>query len=289
MNIFQNKFLKKVLETSPDIRIISLDKKGNTRYIVTENIPNKGERYFPIVLDDTNWNLSEQEKSADKFKDKINRIHHLDDIETDREESIKDDIRRIEIIESMNFGKSVLEFGCSDGTVSIHIAKNSCVKEIVAVDIRKSAIKDARENLKNLISSDFITEKESKKISFLRGDINKMKLPRGKYDNVCAFEVLEHIHPTNLPAIFNKLFFLLKNNGVMMISLPNRFPNYKYTKANRHRWEWPDHKNYFSKLSLELFLRDYFESVVFFPLYDVEEPHESIYLICICSGKKEAP
>ena len=128
MNILQNKFLKKVIEINPDIRIVSLDKEGNERYINTENIPNKGERYIPIVLDNTNWNLSEQEKSADEFKDKIRRIHDLEKIEPGREESIKDDIKRVEIIESMNFGKSILEFGCSDGTVSIHIAKNSCVK-----------------------------------------------------------------------------------------------------------------------------------------------------------------
>ena len=289
MNILQNAFLKKVLATNADIRIVSLDKEGNERYITTENILNKGERYFPLVLDDTNWDLLEQEKSADKFKDKINRIHHLDDIEEGREKSIKDDIRRVEIIESMSFGKSVLEFGCSDGTVSIHIAKNSCVKEIIAVDIRKSAIKDSKENLKNLIEKGFISKKECKKISFLRGDISRMKLPRKKYDNVCAFEVLEHIHPTNLVAIFNKLFSLLKDGGVMMISLPNRYPNEKYTKENRQRWPWPDHKNFFSKLSLEFFLREYFESVVFFPLYGGEDPHESIYLICICNEKKKAP
>lgn len=288
MNIFQSVFLKKAIETNPDIRIVGLDKDGNERYIITENISNKGERYFPIVLDNTNWNLSEQEKSADEFKDKIKRIHHLDNIEPGREESIKDDIRRVEIIESMDFGKTVLEFGCSDGTVSIHIAKNSWVKEIAAADIRKSAIKDARENLKNLISNGFITKKESGKISFLRGDINNMRLPRKKYDNVCAFEVLEHIHPTNLVAIFNKLFSLLKDDGTMMISLPNRYPNEKYVKENRHRWPWPDHKNYFSKLSLEFFLRDYFESVIFFPLYGHEQVHESIYLICICSTKKKA-
>lgn len=289
MSIFQNKFLKKALETNPDVRIVSLDKEGNEKYITTENILNKGERYIPIVLDNTNWNLSEQEKSADEFKDKIKRIHDLANIEPGREESIKDDIKRVEIIESMNFGKTVLEFGCSDGTVSIHVARNSCVKEVTAVDIRKSAIKDAKQNLRNLISDGFITKKESKKVSFLRGDINKIKLPHRKYDNVCAFEVLEHIHPTSLVSVFNKLFSLLKDDGTMMISLPNRYPNEKWVKENRHRWCWPDHKNYFSKLSLELFLSDYFESVIFFPLYGYEQVHESIYLICICSGKRKAP
>lgn len=282
MDLFNSNMIKDILKRYPNARLVGVYGDGKEIFAQKQTDKNKSETTIPIVLDDKKWDLRKQEESAEKYKDEIKRIFNLNNVENGREESIKDDVARVKLITSFDYGANVLEFGCSDGTVSLHISKNPKVRKVIGVDVRKSAIKDANNLLRQKVKDGFLTPLQAKKVNFARGDIAKLSFSPKKFDNVCAFEVLEHIHPSQFNDVFLSLYDLLKPGGKMFITLPNRYPNDKYEKLKRHRWPWPDHKNFFTELSLKSLLGPYFKKITFYPLYEGERPSESIYLTCAC-------
>lgn len=282
MDLFSGNTIKSILKKYPDAKLIGVYSDGREIFKQKHANKNKGETIIPIVLDDKKWDLKKQEESADKYKDEIKRILDLNNVEKGREESIKDDIARVKLVASFDYGANVLEFGCSDGTVSLYISKNKKVKKIIGVDVRKSAIRDANNLLKKKTKDKFLTVSQAKKIHFIRGNIEKLFPTTRKFDTICAFEVLEHIHPSQFNQVFQSLHNLLKDGGKMFITLPNRYPNDKYEKLKRHRWPWPDHKNFFTELSLKSLLEPHFKKITFYRLYKGEKPSESIYLTCVC-------
>ncbi len=241
---------------------------------------------FPVVVDYYEWDNTKQIKSAEKYKDQIKRVFYQDDVDENVKLMLQDDIRRLNLVQGFNYGSRILEVGSSDGSVSIKIAHQQKVKEILAIDIRQSAINDGRKLLKDLVKRKEITTKVAKKITLKKYAIEDLPSRYGQFDSVCAYEVFEHLSPWDFMPVFKDLYKFIKPNGNFFISVPNRFPDKGYEKEGRSRWRWFDHRNFFSQLSLKLFLTSFFKDVKFYPLYTNEKSEKSIYLICECRGKK---
>lgn len=266
--------------------IFFLDKSG----VIIGNVgsksnPNSSE-IFPIVVDYYPWDIEKQNESAEKYKDKIKRVFYPEKIEAGVEIMLKDDIQRLKLVSKFNYGKKVLEIGCSDGSVSIKIAGRAEVKEILAIDIRQSAINDGKKLLRDLVKKEEIKQAIADKIELKKYAIEDLPECYGQYDSVCAYEIFEHLTPWDFMPAFKHLYKFIKPNGKFFISVPNRFPNTKYDMEGRSRWKWFDHRNFFSQASLELLLTSFFNDVKFYSLYPNEKNEESIYLICECHGKK---
>jgi 2-polyprenyl-3-methyl-5-hydroxy-6-metoxy-1,4-benzoquinol methylase len=228
-----------------------------------------------------------QTASAEKYKDQIKRVYYQEDVDKETRKMLQDDIRRLKLIKEFSYGKNVLEVGCSDGTVSLKIAELPQVKKVLGIDIRKSAIEDGKKLIKDLLKRKEISKKTTEKVILLNCATEDLSSKYGKFDSVCAYEIFEHLAPQDLMPVFNNLFSFIKKEGNFFLSVPNRFPDSKYEKNKRSRWKWFDHRNFFSKAGLELFLSNFFEEIEFFPLYEKEKPEDSIYLICECRKKYE--
>lgn len=269
-------------------KVILLNKSGGTIGELSSSKKDKfnSSNILTVVVDFYLWDEDKQNKSAEKYKDQIKRVFCQDKIDENVKNMIQDDIRRIELIKKFNYGRSVLEVGCSDGSASIKIAENLNVQKVLGIDIRKSAINDGKKLVKDLLKRKEIDKKIADKIKLENYTVENFPLKFGKFDSVCAYEIFEHMAPQDMLPAFQHLYKFIKKDGKFFISVPNRFPNEKYDKLKRTRWKWFDHRNFFSKLSLDIFLRNFFNSVKFYPLYPNEKIKDSLYLICECKGKK---
>jgi ubiquinone/menaquinone biosynthesis C-methylase UbiE len=219
-------------------------------------------------------------EEAEKYRDRIgDRLKNPEKVENDKKHLINDDIQRVNQVLQIPFGKKVLDIGCSDGAVIIEIAKKWDCDKAIGIDVSHSAINDA----KNILSS--FDPQIQERISFLESFIEDLDFPDNYFDTISACETLEHIGHGQLDRAMDNLVRMLKKDGNIVVTVPNRTPNEKYIKEKRDRWDWPTHYRHFTKKSLDEFLRKYFNKIYFLPLYDGEMPEESIYLICNCNEK----
>lgn len=145
-------------------------------------------------------------EEAEKYRDNIGqRLFSPESVEPDKKHLIEDDIQRVSrILGTEPYGKIFLDIGCSDGSVTIEIAKKWNSNKIVGIDIASSAIQEANEKLKTLDND--IKEK----IIFEQTFIEEMKYPNEFFDTIYATETLEHIAPGMLGLAFLNILRVLK-------------------------------------------------------------------------------
>ncbi len=244
--------------------LITLNRDGSEQELVDE-LAALERKEFPFVAEEYAWSREEQLARAEEFRDRIEYIYHPEgDAENHNLPRWRlDDTARLETTRTLPFGSRVLEAGCSSGTVSIEIAKVPSVRAVVGIDIRPSAILHAEALRAELLASGALSSADARKIIFRVKAIEELAVEE-LYDTVCAFEVLEHLTPNAFDGAVQQLVRLMKPEGNFLMSVPNRYPDQSYVAENRTRWNAPDHKNFFSKWSLETLLKQHFKEVRFF-------------------------
>lgn len=280
--------LKKIFEDSGADVMIALNRAGDEGEILFgKKEDEKGQKIFPIMTEEYEWGREDQIKGAKEFRDRIEYIYHPEDDDSHPMMSTwrLDDTARIDVTKKLPFGKKVLESGCSSGTVTIEIAKLDKVELAVGVDIRDDAIEIANNLVDGLANKGELKKDVVKKLEFVVGAMEDLTYPDESFDSVCSFEVLEHLTPEDFEKAVPNLIRLMKPDGNFFVSLPNRYPDDFYVKAGRTRWNAPDHKNFFSKTSLEYLLKKYFNNVIFYPI-DGRATDKGVYLMCECRNIK---
>ncbi len=113
------------------------------------------------------------------------------------------------------YSHTVLDLGSGVGTLDFYLAVRG--KKIVGVEISKNAVELAREN------AAFLGLSES--VKFIRTNIASFVSKR-KFDLIICFEVLEHLQ--NDKKVLERTRKLLKNSGILVISVPSKnAPFYK--------------------------------------------------------------
>lgn len=162
-------------------------------------------------------------------------------------------VNRAEKIISLCKGKTVLHLGCADYPFSreqyeagnlLHQKITDVAKYAVGVDISAEGIAFLSSlGYKNLLVGD------AEKLEGL--NINQ------QFDVVVAGEILEHL--SNPGMFFSGIKFFLKNNGILILSVPNAHAVKSFIRILLLRKELihPDHVYYFSQATIDHFCNRY--------------------------------
>lgn len=132
-------------------------------------------------------------------------------------------------IEYIN-GKDVLDIACGTG-YGVNLFVSNGATKAVGIDIDPESIGYAREKYKN------------KNADYSVGDIKKININDSCFDVITCFETIEHVD--NHAQALKELKRVLKPNGILIISSPNR----KLTSPGRALDEKPNNQYHVKEFS----------------------------------------
>jgi len=97
--------------------------------------------------------------------------------------------------------KSILDLGCGDGRDSLYFFNKGL--KVTAVDFSPSGIKKL--------------QSQNLKINCVLSDIRKIKFPKNSFDVIYAHLSLHYFDDKNTTKIFDNLYQILKNGGLLFI------------------------------------------------------------------------
>lgn len=202
---------------------------------------------------------------ASDYQDRIgDRLDHPELVPPEYAHLIMDDQQRVKRILEFPVSGRVLDVGCSDGAITRRIAETWPVY-VVGADI------GAHDTTDNRVCWD------------VRQPFPHREEP---FDAAYVCEVLEHLTRVDAERALLNIINVIKSGGDIIVTVPNRYVAEHYTAGCRDRWRWPDHRSVWAFDTISPLLRSYFEEVEFVPLYDGEEPYQSIWLIVRAKGRQ---
>jgi cyclopropane fatty-acyl-phospholipid synthase-like methyltransferase len=120
----------------------------------------------------------------------------------------------------------VLDLGCGRGELAYYFAQQGF--EVTAVDYSPAAI--------DLAQSCFADAPElASRVIFHCADVGQVELPTQFYDLVIATDVIEHLTPPEVQALYDRVKTWLKPDGLLILhTFPNRW-YYQYDYARKRR------------------------------------------------------
>lgn len=138
--------------------------------------------------------------------------------------------------------KVVLDAACGEGYGSNILSIDS--KEVYGIDISDEAIEEANKKYND------------KNIKYIKSDIAKMVFEDKKFDIVISFETIEHINETLQERFLEEVKRVLKNDGILIISTPN-----KKVYSDKYNYHNEFHEKEFYRDEFISFLQKYFVNV----------------------------
>lgn len=187
--------------------------------------------------------LQAAERNVEEYYDKEYRNKFTDNIEKPSSDpatmfELRKNFQgdRIDIMKQFfSKNKNFLEIGCSAGQFLVHIQKEFSTCDGIELDTRCAKFVEANFG-----------------INVFTKELKNCAIPQNKYDNVAAFQVLEHVlQPV---AFLNDIKKCLKADGRIFIEVPNLYDPLRdlwQIKGYQQFYYHEAHIHYFSRKSLE--------------------------------------
>ena len=137
-------------------------------------------------------------------------------------------------------GASILECGCGVGLSSYLLTKEGF--KVTAVDISPLFISEAKKRYG-----------DQPGLRFLVGDVRNMSFPGQTFDVVCSTVLLEHV--TNVKRTLKEMCRVLKNEGLLIIDMPNFLDPVQHLTAYIQRKAEDKHKPWEAKTRIGAFFQ----------------------------------
>lgn len=138
-------------------------------------------------------------------------------------------------------GKKVLDVASGEGYGAALLAQ--VAESVTGADVSAEAIAHASRQYGN------------DRLRFIEASIHNIPLANSSFDLITCFETIEHVHEQE--RALDELFRLLNDDGMLLISTPNRLVFQEGDKP------WPWHVKEFEQREFEAFLKSKFKDVIF--------------------------
>lgn len=138
-------------------------------------------------------------------------------------------------------GKKVLDVASGEGYGAALLAQ--VAETVTGADVNAETVAHAN------------TRYGNERVRFIEASIHNIPLQDGMFDLITCFETIEHVHEQE--RALDELFRLLKDDGILLISTPNRLVFQEGGKP------WPWHVKEFEQAEFEAFLKNKFNDVIF--------------------------
>lgn len=152
-----------------------------------------------------------------------------------------DHLERYQFVLNYTKNKKVLDIACGTGYGS-HLVASNGAKFVYGKDIQEESIKYAKENFK----------KEN--LNFNICDATKLDLGDNSIDVVISFETIEHIKIDRVEIYLRELKRVLKDDGIIIISTPNKRVVSPFSKKPKNIYHTKEYTIY----ELKCLLKNYF-------------------------------
>jgi cyclopropane fatty-acyl-phospholipid synthase-like methyltransferase len=135
-------------------------------------------------------------------------------------------LQAVATIASLKRSGRVLDLGCGRGELAYYFAQQGF--EVTAIDYAADAIALAQQC--------FADEPElQQRVQFLCADVNQVELPTQTYDLAIATDLIEHLAPSEVAQLYQRIRQWLKPDGLFIAhTFPNRW-YYQYDYARKRR------------------------------------------------------
>ena len=127
---------------------------------------------------------------------------------------------RYQVAAALAAGRSVLDVGCGDGYGAHHLAQ--VAQDVVAVDVDPAVVDRAAARY------------AAPGLAFRAASATALPFSAGAFDVVVAFEVVEHLDRSAQPLLLAECARVLKPDGVLLLSTPDRTRTRDFGQPNPH-------------------------------------------------------